>query len=367
MVGTAGEMTEVNMCYDWKLAFVLPNLNLRDSIESDSFALVSPNDERLLRIKQECKPSNILLTKFLNQFGRSVTPCAIIFKGSQPTIDRITNFRNVVAISAIIKGWGWSIFRGQCLEAIFSDYFDLYPITPANDGQHLIIHTPAQLGYDEADNFSGQISPLIVYPVNNAAVLDEELLNLLLRFFKKNPKQKSWKARAIFRSLEMAYQASAIIYDNPFSESDVGSRIGLWVSAFETITHPGRGSQVGVNDVIGLLGAYNFSDRKLKQELYKYRGNKVNFVQKIYGQLYDSRNAFFHGNPIRNVHRRPLNRNKGSFLTIVPMLYRIALMIQLGKIGIIRPQRGLSRRFLNIADDMDFEKVLLKYLEYLYS
>jgi len=254
------------MSNDWKLAFVLPNLNLRESVESDTLALVPPNDERLVKIKQECKPSNILLTRFTNQFGTSVSPCAIIFKQSPLTIDRVTNFRNVVAISAIIKGWAWSIVREQCLEAIFSDYFDLYPITPANDGEHLILHTPAQLGLDNSDNFSGQISSLIVYPVNNTAVLDKELLNLLLRFLKKNPKQESWKARAIFRSLEMAYQASTIIYESPFSESDVGTRIGLWLSAFETITHPGRGGRVGVEDVLRLLNAYNFSDSKLKQK-----------------------------------------------------------------------------------------------------
>jgi len=110
-----------------------------------------------------------------------------------------------------------------------------------------------------------------------------------------------------------------------------------------------------------------FQTQNSNKKRYKYRGNRVNFIQKIYGQLYDSRNAFFHGNPIKNVHRRPLNKNKGSFLAIVPLLYRVAIMVQLGNIGIRRPQRGLSRIVINTADDMDYEKVLLSYLEYLQS
>ena len=346
---------------EWKLLFVLPNLNIRDPIEWTNLALIPPNDTRLSKIKEECEASKALLTKFSSQFGETVNPCAIIFKGQVPMLERVVNFRNAIAISAIIKGHALVIRLVQSLEARFSDCFDLYPITPSNDNKYLMIHNPAQLGIDDPKKFSGQTSPLLVYPLRNTAVLDETVFILLSRFWKSNANSKSWEARAIFRSMQMAYQAATIIHNNPFSEFDVGSRLAIWVSAFETIIHPGD-KGVGIGNVLQLLGAYKFSNRKLKRRLYTYHKMKVNFIQKIYCQLYDARNAFLHGNPIEHIHIYPMRKTRGSFLIIVPLLYRVALIQQLSNIGIRRSQTDFSSMVTNSADDMDFESVLVKYI-----
>ena len=349
------------MSNEWTLAFVLPNLNIRNPVEWTNLALIPPDDPRLSKIKNDCLASKALLTKFSTQFGEAVKPCAIIFKGRPPSLDKVVDFRNSIAIPAIIKGTSLVIKRGQSLEVRFSDCFDLYPITPGNDKKSLLIHNPAQLGIDEPDKFSGQISPLLVYPIRNTAVPDEVLFGLLLRFWKSKPKRRSWKARAIFRSMQMAYQASSIIYSNPFSEFDIGSHIALWVSAFETITHPGDRS-IELKNVLGLLGSYKFFKSPLKRKSYTYRKMKVNFIQKIYGQLYESRNAFLHGNPIKNTHLYPMGKIRGSFLIIAPLLYRIALIQQLANAGISRPDRNLVSVAVNSYDDMDFESTLLKYI-----
>ncbi|MDP8260204.1 MAG: hypothetical protein P9L96_04285 [Candidatus Gygaella obscura] len=353
----------------WKLIFVVPNLQIKDPIEFDKFALVPSCDSRLVKIKEESLASKALLTKFSNQFDKVVHPCAIILNDKAPTfyrkIEVITDFRNAIAICAIIEGSSNSILRGQKFEPLFSDFFDFYPITPDKDGQHLTVHTPIVLdGYNDPDKFRGQVNPL-THTVFRTATIEDSTLDLLFRLWKKNPKKRSWKARAIFRSLQMAYQASEIFFSNHFSEFDIGSRIGLWVSAFEVLVHPGRSGKANLDAVLMLLGQRSFSKPELKQKRYRLGEKSINLIQKLYCQLYDSRNAFLHGNPIADKHIYPFgNKSIPHLLTVAPLIYKVALIEQLSKTGIKKKRRGRKSLAERIREEMDFEKVIIKYFNH---
>ena len=145
-------------------------------------------------------------------------------------------------------------------------------------------------------------------------------------------KKQHLKVEPFLRSLQVAYQASTIFFENNALESDIGTRIGLWVSAFEILVHTGDIS--GVMNVIELLGKFCYQKEELKDKTYTYKNLSITLPQMIYSQLYASRNAFFHGNPIEDIHRYPFgNRSGNSFLIFAPLLYKIALITQLYEIS----------------------------------
>jgi len=61
----------------------------------------------------------------------------------------------------------------------------------------------------------------------------------------------------------------------------------------------------------------------------KYRGQelKVNLVQKLYKELYDTRNDFLHGNPVKPSRIYPFKNRKVHPITrFAPMIYKVVLL-----------------------------------------
>jgi hypothetical protein len=125
------------MTATWEFAYLIPHAGFDKAIERGPLALVPPKDSRLAElITNNCGVSQ-LTTKFTDQFGRRVTPSALLIRSDAPeSIDfyAVAGFRNCITISAVIDAWVHKLAGGNAGYPLWADYYDFYPFTAGKDG-----------------------------------------------------------------------------------------------------------------------------------------------------------------------------------------------------------------------------------------
>lgn len=357
----------------WSILFVLPNITLNQPIGNDSLLMAPPDDSRAITDIGSSPFTEALVRNFKDQFGKQIKPSLLIVNDTAPAsvrgIDALVGFRNAVALSTIIRGYEEKLDSRFGGSAIYSDYFDLYPVTVAKDGSHFITTSPSVLSIDsDYAKFRGQSSPGLAKVWTKGLGSDEVLLGLLLKMWKRrfvSHKGNEWLTAVLFRSLEMAYHAAALPYKNHSTLYDYGSSASLWVSAFEVISHPRRG-HADLLTVVNLLGAFQWRNKEVRRRSFttSYQGRRlrINLAQKLYKELYDTRNDFLHGNPVRDNRLFPFkNRKAPPLLTLAPLLYKVALLSFLRKFRGRPPGTdSLTREFKALIYERNLSKGLLK-------
>lgn len=343
---------------NWELIFSLPNLGLNNAIGSKNIAIVPNDDSRIIEMVSKNNATKHFIEGFGDQFKREVSPSFLIIPSSSPNflrdIDTLVGFRNIIALSSIIKGYEHSLKSNFVVDTLYSDYFDFYPISVSRDGKGFITSSPSVLGYDDdAQDFQGQTSPALANPGHVTANPDIQIYKLLekawnRRYIKR--KLNEWHSRKLFRSLEMAYQATTLPFKNHSTIYDFGSSACLWVSAFEILSHP-RVNKVNLLSVLNLLGGYKWEHKVIKRKVYKidYRGNssKYNLIQKLYKELYDTRNDFLHGNPVRSNRLHPFRQQHVPAITrFAPLIYKVALLSFLYQYQDGRKKKNWQREYM---------------------
>jgi len=165
--------------------------------------------------------------------------------------------------------------------------------------------------------------------------------------------------RQLFRSVAMASHACRIMQEPDADVHDLGTRIVLWVSAFETLVHPGKG-RVRLSDVLALLNAVEWKPvRRLNRygrpighslnvghKRYAFAANRAtgreNAACHFYRQLYGLRNFIAHGNRIvvSAFHTRNERRRWRRDL-VAPLVYRECIRERMMTLGCLpRPLTG---------------------------
>ena len=358
----------------WSIFFALPNIRVQDPVGNDWLAIVPHDDNRIKKAVATGPYTKALVKKFKDQFGRKTYPSFLIFADNIPdrlrNIEALVGFRNSFALSVIIKGHEHSLTSTFVAYPLYSDYFDFYPITVTKDNDGFVTSSPSVLGYDdEHEKFAGQTSPSLAGMSSVSVGLDDRLLKELLRIWERRflkGRTGEWSTRSLFRSLEMAYRASAMPFQNHASIYDYGSSASLWVSAFEILSHP-RTSNANLLTVIDLLGKYNCNEKLIKRNNYKirHRGNeyRINLPQKLYKELYDTRNSFLHGNPVKQSRLYPFKNTKSTSITrFAPVIYKVALLAFLDKFKSKPRSRKakLEELTTKIFSERDLSEALLK-------
>jgi len=180
---------------NWELIFSLPNLGLRNAIGNENIAIAPSGDSRITEITSKNNVAKHFIEGFEDQFKREVSPSFLIIPIGAPNflrdIDTIVGFRNIIALSSIIKGYEHSLKSNFVAYTLYSDYFDFYPISISKDGKGFITSSPSVLGYDdEVKNFLGQSSPALANPGHVTANPDAQLYPSL---------EKVWNRRYLKR------------------------------------------------------------------------------------------------------------------------------------------------------------------------
>lgn len=322
---------------DWMPIALLHNLSMSSAIENDFLTLAPLTDERVSNCARKVPNFRKVIDRFTDHFKRKVSPSIIMLRDDAPDSirnrDAIVAFRNCIAVSSIIQNCQDLLVYGrQGTVFKYSDYFTIYPTFLSKDYKYLISSSPCWLGLDEVKDFRGQSSPELA--VSNFSSIDYDS-HLLAALFKRwdrrylNGKEREWKTRVLFRSLEVAFQASVIPFQNQSTIYDYGSGIALWVSAFEVLSHP-KTEPVSLVKVIELMGGLSFSSKALNQRKYRIRIRRkrvgVNLAEKLYHQLHSARNAILHGNPVRQIDLFPFKKSDRFALNFfAPILFKVAL------------------------------------------
>lgn len=130
------------------------------------------------------------------------------------------------------------------------------------------------------------------------------------------------------------------------------------IYAFQVITQQ--------TDVMNLIRKAPWYDPVLRHRMYRVTaGGKlsVTFAERLYKNLYDARNAFFHGNPIHSKHWRFKGRVVSTSLgNVAPILYRTAVMSFLGWTPPLGPSRSTERLLEMMCNNL-YEVFLLQFFK----
>jgi hypothetical protein len=323
---------------NWLFVGLLHNLSLQEPVENKYVAIVPDTDTRAVSLVEASPALRRLVSGFTDQFGRSTSPSLMIVHPKVPkrilTQDALIGFRNAVAICSIVKAWEEELVRKLSLNVLkYSNYFDLHPISVGKDGDELIIRSPSILGIDEPEDFIGQTSPGLASHHRETAFYDVGLLEAILfvwedRFLRHGV--RDWHSHVLFRSLEMAFHASTIPFENTSTIYDYGVKIALWVSAFELLASS-KTKQIKLSDILDLLGNSKLYTSNLNKKLYTINFSDKNrkrgsLPKKLYHMLHLVRHDFLHGNPVKLCNIFINGSTKYHPLTsAAPILYKLAL------------------------------------------
>jgi len=357
----------------WRIAFVLPNIIIGNCIETEYLALVEYDDERIVQIKKDQPYTLKLLDGFLDDFNKSINPSVMIYKEGFPenvvSIDSMVSYRNIIAISTILPNWSIDYSEVSPRRPLFSNNFDFYPITLTTDGS-LITSNPA------LESFYSKNAPFIATPSREVPRVeigfsDPIIFEPLIQLWKtkyETGQDEDFITRKIFRSLEMAFYALSIPTKNESSVYDFGLIISLWISAIEILVNP-VDNYVNKFIVLDMLSNHGFKDSDLNKGFSEMVRNKkqveINFIQKLYLEVYNYRSKFIHGDVIDpKIIKFFKGFQKLSLLNIGPNLYRLILYLVLKENNLIKIIEtdhyldGFIERKINIQYKQYFLNVL---------
>ncbi|MCF8721612.1 hypothetical protein [Nitrospina gracilis] len=318
------------MATNWEIVAVLHNLKLTRSFDTQYFSLAPTSDQRVKGIVEQFPIWGNFILNFHDDFKRKRDVSVILKNLDTTRIDNeweaIITFRNIIAISSILFHIQTRIRLPHHLGIFYSDNFIIHP-SILDKGGNLVTSTPALQCIEDLDDFNGHISPGL--PEFFLDRLDDYLLSGLLTlweeiFFTGN--FNNWNYHALFRSLQIAFQACSMPVRNGVSLFDLATQIALWGSAFETLVHPGGDEDVDKWKVIRLIGNLNYLKPELNERKYSSGQVDLTAIQFLYFELHKARSNFLHGNPFDWEQIYPFNNIQHKAFTIVaPLIYRFAL------------------------------------------
>lgn len=326
------DFEKLNIC------FVMPNLRIKSPIETKFVGILPDTDARVIEIAKRDAAVNALINGFSDRWGTKHQVSVMVVHKDAPKrileVSALVSFRNIFAICRILQSWQFSIGSPNAVGTRFSDYFDFYPFSPTRDGKELLHMGFALNALDTPENFRGQIYPdLPLVDGDLHFAHDENLFEFLKKAwverFEKG--RRDWPSNKLFRSLAIAYHASSLPKKNGLWFYDFGVSVALWISALEILAHPGKGKRSDLRTVLDLLAKGKFSDPFIKRKRmirhHSTPNRAGNAAEYLYWRLYDSRNAFLHGNPVTAHDVLYKRRSHASLLTsVAPVLYCSALL-----------------------------------------
>lgn len=324
----------------WVPISVLPNIWVTEPIEHRPFALVPYNDPRVRDLASTHPSFQVFRSRFFDTFRQRIEPGILLrldergvhpeFRSAQAT----ASFRDVLAASVVPRQRSLSLKYASRHRIWYADFFWLYPWMTDRHFEHVIARTPAMLALHDVREFRGQQSPDLNRMEASLDDFDQPMLRRLLERWsiRYSTKKPAWTDRALFRSLNMAFHAMSFPGGSVVTLHDAGRMIGLWISAFEILIHPGQG-KVGWKDVITHLEHVDWEHRGCRARRRTVgtvsQPKKTNIAGWIYKKMYDCRNNFLHGNPITSESLR-LPRSGRSLFDIAATPYRAALARHVG-------------------------------------
>lgn len=317
---------------EWTPIVVLPNLNMGGTVECAYAAILSPADQRIKKLCQDHPRLKIFLSKFAGQFGEKIWPSVLLLRADAPksffTPEAITALRDLVSLSVVPYARALRLRYGKANSLVFSNTFQLYPWMLDKNFEDMLLMNPAQMHIHLLEEFKGQSFPEQSQASLTESDIDQPLLKELLSrwVLRFSGSPAIWKDIALFRSLNMANEAGRIPALTAATFYDTGRSLGLWVSAYEILAHPGGATgQSNFGTVSAMLESVKWHNAKLSAATHTIPGKTPQQKQLatwICKKVYDLRNDFLHGNEVEGPK---LLLNGKVVIDFAACLYRLAL------------------------------------------
>ena len=245
----------------------------------------------------------------------------------------MSSLRDVLSASTIPFHRARRISDKSSSKILFSNSLDFYPWMIDKTYKNLISITPSRTALHDVLKFNGQISAEVT--INNLSMdkIDQPLFSILIdrwqNYYFNNGLR--WKDLALMRSLNMANHASKLPASIDTRHWDYGRIIALWVSAFEILTHGGKGNRTGQKEVITLLESIRWQLERNNSRKFKCflngpmkKADRKALPCWLYCKLNKTRNDYLHGNPLSKNHI-VLSSAKRNLADFAAPLYRMAL------------------------------------------
>ena len=223
----------------WEPIWALPNIDLDESVNSETFALVSPADPRVQELVQQHRNSGTFLNQFNDTHNNSIVPTLIIRRTDVPEplnlLDAAASFRDLIVASTVPLARARDIIHDNAIDRRrYSSFLSTYPWMIDRNYEHIIAHTPAVLALHNVDHFTGHSFPELSRCSLRRHDFDEPLLQEVLRRWTARylSAQPEWSDVAMFRSLNMIDQACLIPAGADAVLHAFGRTIALWSAAF---------------------------------------------------------------------------------------------------------------------------------------
>lgn len=263
--------------------------------------------------------------------------------------------RDALALAYITGGTYLNCHHGQATSVHNSDYFETLPIRFRERG--FIVDRPGLLSFTRhLRSYRPSLPPYLSRAHDGDFHIDELLLRDLSRAiaaYRRGSKRPA--LRQLFRAVAISLHSTRIMPETDSTYFDLGVRITSWVSAFETLVHPGAG-RVGIVQVLDLIRQIRWtgaaarkgswlrlqspplSRRRFTLRLAKGQTSRENAACHLYWRLYNLRNDVAHGNPIRpRAFVARLGQRNGPHIDqIAPLLFRECVLERLRQLGIVK-------------------------------
>jgi hypothetical protein len=282
---------------DWRPVAVLPNIYTADVFDGGAIAITSASDVRVQEIVSDQPKFADFLARFTDAFGVRLNPAILIGRDNLFSELRKTNaipsFRDALALSVIPYSRALNVVYKGGDRIYYGASFWLYPWITGNELGHMTLSTPALSAFHVVEEFHGQSSPEMPHLELRRFDFDEVLFKALMKRWQRHylTNRQSWQDRALFRSLNMAAQATQPPAGSDLTLYDLCRIAALWVSAFEMLTHPRKG-KAGLLSVYPMLERVKCLDKNLRKRTYlAYMTQKKPWQRRmlpcwLYGKLY---------------------------------------------------------------------------------
>ncbi|MEK6674288.1 MAG: hypothetical protein AABZ47_01380 [Planctomycetota bacterium] len=279
--------------------------------------------------------------KPLEYIGLELVPTDTAARLAEESLGRVS--RDALAMSFITGGAAQNSHREQRVAVHETDYFDVLPVLLRDDG--LVINRPGLLSYNNTSSLD-RFQPSLRIDIGIPSESDFKLDTMLFSAFSKAVEatlagQYLQQLRQIYRAVAISLWGCRILHETDTTFYDLTTRIGAWVSAFETLVHPDSG-RVGINHVLNLVDEVTWFDERLVEKSFPSNSSEnanglENAPAYLYRSLYGLRNDLAHGNPIvRGRFAARCDSAEGARIDeVIPLLFRECLLQQLRNIGVI--------------------------------
>jgi hypothetical protein len=163
----------------WLPMFALPNIHVKEPVETASLALVNAEHERAKSLAAAHPNFATYLKQFSTEFGVTISPSLLMWDDAGPQAYRNTEalagFRDALALSVVPYSWARGPRYGRKQSLLYSNWFNICPWMIDKNYEYVVMRSSAVLALHETRQLHAQTYPGLSQEPLGARDIDQTL------------------------------------------------------------------------------------------------------------------------------------------------------------------------------------------------